>query len=699
GYIHIDSERNTWIGTDGGLVRIDGKSSRVTTFTDALGDRRIWRIMEDSRGRIWVSSLRDVVWIDPESLRIERFWDRADAPDAVEQALAREFIEDNSGNIWISLETLGAPGRLVRYDQDEDAIYVFEHDPSDRTSWSGGSARGIHPHPTDSSRIYFTTRGSGLSEWQAEDGSFRHFGREDGLLDPAVYPGIFDDSGLLWLPTNSGLYRFDPESFEFRRFGLEYGLKSLEFNTGVLARAGNGELFFGGTAGVNSFFPSQIRANDIPPQVVITDFLLFNESVAAGPGSPLAVSISDTDEVRLAHHQDAPSFRFAALHYKRPEANRIRYRLEPVQPNWIDAGVGREASYTNLSPGEYTFRVIAANSDGVWNEEGASVRLVISAPWWARWWAYAIYAALLGAAVFAVDRVQRRRLVRREREAARERELEQAREIERQHRALEQSHRELKATQAQLIESEKLASLGSLTAGIAHEIKNPLNFVNNFAEVGAELADELAEAVAAGRADQAHEIVAELKTNAMQIAKHGRRADDIVKAMMQHARGGASERETVTVNAFLEEYAGLAWHGMRARDHEFQADLVRDFADDVGEIDVLPQELGRVVLNLLNNAFDAVRETHDASVRISSRRLTGQDGDRIEIRVSDNGPGIPADIRDRIFEPFFTTKPTGEGTGLGLSMSYDIVTKGHGGSMTVGESNEGGAEFVVTLPG
>jgi|GEM_PF-922052 len=254
---------------------------------------------------------------------------------------------------------------------------------------------------------------------------------------------------------------------------------------------------------------------------------------------------------------------------------------------------------------------------------------------------------------------------------------------------------DLQATQKQLVEQEKLASLGSLTAGIAHEIKNPLNFVNNFAEVSTELMEELAEAVAKGDSEEATMILDDLRDNATQIAKHGKRADSIVRSMMQHARGGASDRETIVVNDFLEEYANLAWHGMRARDHGFQAEVKRDFDPSAGELQVMPQELGRVVLNLLNNAFDAVKTRDDGFVTVTSQRSD----DGLTIMVADNGPGIPEDIRQKIFEPFFTTKATGEGTGLGLSLSYDIVTKGHGGTMTVGSSETGGALFTITIPG
>jgi C4-dicarboxylate-specific signal transduction histidine kinase len=254
--------------------------------------------------------------------------------------------------------------------------------------------------------------------------------------------------------------------------------------------------------------------------------------------------------------------------------------------------------------------------------------------------------------------------------------------------------RNLQATQAQLVEQEKLASLGSLTAGIAHEIKNPLNFVNNFAEVGAELYSELREAIENNDAEAIKSILLELEQNSEQITKHGKRADSIVRSMMQHAKGGASERETIELNEFLEEYANLAWHGMRARDHGFQAEVTRDLDPSVGEIQAMPQELGRVILNLLNNSFDAIRETPNPVITITTRR--GEND--VVIKLSDNGPGIPEDIREKIFEPFFTTKATGEGTGLGLSLSYDIVTNGHGGQMSVRESADRGAEFVIRLP-
>jgi signal transduction histidine kinase len=276
--------------------------------------------------------------------------------------------------------------------------------------------------------------------------------------------------------------------------------------------------------------------------------------------------------------------------------------------------------------------------------------------------------------------------------------------VEERTAALERSLAELKATQAQLVQQEKLASLGSLTAGIAHEIKNPLNFVNNFAEVNEELADELREAYEADpdiKLADLLDVLGDLKQNAGVIAQHGRRADAIVKSMMQHASGGQGRREKTDVNALVSEYLDLAYHGKRATLPGFNVEIIRSLGEEAGTLEIVPQEMGRVLLNLLNNAFDAVHEraqtengAYVPTVEVSTRRV----GDRVEIRVSDNGPGIPPEVRERVFEPFFTTKPAGGGTGLGLSLSYDIVTQGHGGTLTLEGEPGAGAIVVVALP-
>ncbi|MGA9326192.1 MAG: ATP-binding protein [Salegentibacter sp.] len=280
-------------------------------------------------------------------------------------------------------------------------------------------------------------------------------------------------------------------------------------------------------------------------------------------------------------------------------------------------------------------------------------------------------------------------------------ELEQKRKsIEEANQALNDSIEELKATQAQLVHSEKMASLGELTAGIAHEIKNPLNFVNNFSEVSKELLDEMNQELKKGNFDLVAEIAEDVNLNLEKILHHGKRADGIVKGMLQHSRSNSGKKEAVALNNFIDEFLRLAYHGLKAKDKSFNARMESQFDPEVGEIMTAPQELGRVILNLLTNAFYAVNEkkketeeAYEPTVWISTKK--NKSGVIIEIR--DNGMGIPEDLLDKIFQPFFTTKPTGQGTGLGLSLSYDII-KSHGGELKVESEGGKGSQFIISLP-
>ena len=265
---------------------------------------------------------------------------------------------------------------------------------------------------------------------------------------------------------------------------------------------------------------------------------------------------------------------------------------------------------------------------------------------------------------------------------------------------IEKAYEELKSTQQQLIQSEKMASLGELTAGIAHEIQNPLNFVNNFSEVNDELLKELKTEADKGNLEEVKAIANDIVFNSEKINHHGKRADAIVKGMLQHSRTSSGIKEPTDINALTDEYLRLSYHGLRAKDKSFNATMKTDFDESIGKINIIPQDIGRVVLNLINNAFYAVDEKkkqhqdgYDPIVSISTKK----EKDKIEIKVKDNGNGIPQKVLDKIFQPFFTTKPTGQGTGLGLSLSYDIV-KAHGGELKV-ETKEGeGSAFIIQLP-
>jgi signal transduction histidine kinase len=266
--------------------------------------------------------------------------------------------------------------------------------------------------------------------------------------------------------------------------------------------------------------------------------------------------------------------------------------------------------------------------------------------------------------------------------------------------ALNNTLNDLRATQAQLIQSEKMASLGELTAGIAHEIQNPLNFVNNFSEVNSEMIDELKNELTTGNLQLANEIADDIKSNEEKINHHGKRADAIVKSMLQHSRVSSGQKEPTDINALCDEYLRLSYHGLRAKDKGFNAEIKTDFDPSTGKINVVPQDICRVLLNLINNAFYAVNEQkikNPISYQPTVSVTTMKSENSVTITVKDNGGGIPKNIKEKIFQPFFTTKPTGSGTGLGLSLSYDIV-KAHGGEIRV-ETKEGvGSEFIIQLP-
>lgn len=280
---------------------------------------------------------------------------------------------------------------------------------------------------------------------------------------------------------------------------------------------------------------------------------------------------------------------------------------------------------------------------------------------------------------------------------------ERTSDLSKKNEELEATLDQLKSTQTQLIHSEKMASLGELTAGIAHEIQNPLNFVNNFSEINRELLAEMNEAIAKKDYTEVEALAKDITENEEKITHHGKRADAIVKGMLQHSRSSSAVKELTDINQLADEYLRLAYHGLRAKDKSFNATMNTSFDENVGKANVISQDIGRVILNLITNAFYAVNQRKQnpgglAAYEPTVSLATKKEGNNIVITVTDNADGISPAILDKIFQPFFTTKPTGQGTGLGLSMSNDIVTKGHGGTLTVKTTEGTGTTFMITLP-
>jgi signal transduction histidine kinase/ligand-binding sensor domain-containing protein len=536
----------------------------------------------------------------------------------------------------------------------------------------------------------------GLSRYNPETGEIKTYTASDGLPSMSIQGILADEANKeLWLSTFEGLSRFSIDQEEFNNFSLQDGIHGLLFADGSYLKTSDGLFIFGGNNGITVFRPDQIEKNSIPPKVYITDFKVADKSVIFGPDQIQEI-VPDTDkEIILKHRQNNVSFNYIGIHYSNPSRNQFAYKLENYDDDWREVGNIRTAYYYNLPPGRYTFLVKSSNSNGIWNEEEAKMSFRIIPPWYKTWLAYSIYGLILLALVYSSDRYHRRRVLMKERNLAKELELAHAREIE-------QAYRELKTTQTQLVHAEKMASLGELAAGIAHEIQNPLNFVNNFSEVGVDLVEEMDDEIREENLDAVKSISQDIKQNLQKISHHGKRASAIVKGMLEHSRTSTGVKELTDINALADEYLRLAYHGLKAKDKTFNATYRVDLDPSLQPVNAVPQDMGRVLLNLINNAFYAVsvksRQAVDGfvpTVEVSTKKIV----DKVEIRVKDNGDGIPANVVEKIFQPFFTTKPTGQGTGLGLSLSFDIITQGHGGELKV-ETIEGeGTEFIIKIPG
>jgi len=700
----LDQTNTLWISTTNGLNRYNREDATFTSWTtknSAIGSNSLSAIFQDSRGIIWLGTSQ------------HRYENKSTSADG-----------------------------LIRFDPNSEIFTTFYHDPDDPNSIGNNTVTTI---AEDTSGNLWIGTYNGLNRLDIERKRFQRFLVQDGLPDPVILGLLFDDMGMLWISTMKGLSRFDPITKTFRNFDISDGVQGNRFNDFSYYKARNGELIFGGVAGANYFHPSDIVENAKAPTVILTKMLVNN--------SPFALSdpVYETGNIELDWSQNSVGFEFTAISFRSPELTVYEYKLEGYDSEWISSGTRRFANYTNLPPNDYVFSVRAVNADGVMSTDIASVSIRIKPPLWRTWWAYGFYAIMLAGMVFGVDRTQRRRLIQKERERTRELELAQAKEIEQAYNNLEVAHESLKSAQTQLIQQEKLASLGQLTAGIAHEIKNPLNFVNNFSNVSLEMIDELKQDVdsylLSGFSEDSQrtpvnrelksridESIDDIKINLQKIHEHGSRADGIVKSMLQHSRGGSGKMEPTDLNALVSEFVNLSYHGMRAGNNPIDAEITLDLDENIGEVPLVYEDFSRVILNICTNAFDAMRGAvigYQLSVNSdqgssTTPKVTGgtvipeesghprhegrgtgggtahltvrtrREGDRITIEIEDNGPGIPDEIKDKILQPFFTTKKGTQGTGLGLSITHDII-KAHGGRLDIFSSPGEKTTFIIHL--
>jgi signal transduction histidine kinase/ligand-binding sensor domain-containing protein len=690
----LDMDGNFYISTLKKLIFYNTKTGKKEKFpTDKIiAEGILHSPIQDDNGIIWLrTNGKGICSFNPKTKKFKAYPYRGNGEKitaknagALDDNRVLAIYFDRQHRFWVGTNQ----GSLNLYDPIKDS-FISYYNSKDK------AMRCITSIYEDSSgRLWVGTYQDGIFEFDRKKGKWtRHLNEAYGLLFNGVR-GINEDAlGQLWVTTERGLSRINPKNLSVKNFPLNAILTGQDIG-GIIQnsyRLDDDKLMFALAKGVAVFNPKDLDANPFPPKIHLEE-IVFSNPDADKKEETIRVAFG-LKKLDLPYNQNRIRFNYIGLQYDNPQENTYAYKLDGYDKDWIQAGKIRTVTYTNLSFGKYIFHLKAANSDGVWSKEKAAITILISPPWWRTWWAYLIYFVVFVVSIPAYVAYRARNL-KRENSILEEK-------VAHRTNQLTKSIEDLKNTQSQLIQSEKMASLGELTAGIAHEIQNPLNFVNNFSEVSMELIDEMEVEIGKGDLEEAKTIANDIKQNLEKINYHGKRADSIVKGMLQHSRAGNNVKEPTNINALADEYLRLAYHGLRAKDKSFNAELETHFDASLPKINVIPQDVGRVLLNLFTNAFYATHQkqkTANGEYKPCVSVLTAQKNDIVEITVKDNGMGIPDAIKDKIMQPFFTTKPTGEGTGLGLSLSYDIIVKSHGGTISIDSKENEYTIFTIRLP-
>ena len=743
--IFVDKNDAFWIGTfDRGVTKMKDGAFTIFTSREGLANDNAQSFFEDRKGDLWIGTNDGLNKYSHGKFTTYK------VKDGLSGNSINAIAEDSSGDLWFGSAAGGLnrlhDGKFTSYRVKDGlssdvifSLYVDRHSQlwigtlNSLSKFSGGTFTNFSPrtgealngifdiHEDADGLFWLATAGNGICRFK--DNQFAFITPKDGLFDYNAYVILEDDLGNLWTDCNKGIYSVSRKelndladgkikSLSCMVYGTADGMRNRECNGGSQPagwKASDGRLCFATVKGVAIIDPKSIKLNTIPPPVVIERAVVDNQLMNIG------------EKTELSPGTEKFEFHYAGISFVGPEKVIYKYKLEGFENDWVDAGTRREAFYTHIPHGEYTFRVAARNNDGVWNEAGATATFIIKPYFYQTGWFYALCIFGFVGIGPGVYTLRVRQLKRRELELmsiVRERTKELQHEKEKTEQAFleAEKHREeaeaalgeLKDAQRQLVLSEKMASLGQLTAGIAHEIKNPLNFVNNFAALSSDLTRELRDEVnkQKDRIDPNNvtaieDLLNDLEQNVTKINDHGKRADSIVKGMLLHSRGKSGERQPTDINALLAEYVNLAYHGLRAQDQSFNIKIETEYDPSIGVMNVVPQNLSRVFLNIVNNGCYSTNEkkkTKGAGFSPTIWISTKNFSDKVEIRIRDNGNGIPKSVLDKIFNPFFTTKPTGIGTGLGLSLSYDIIVQEHKGEIKVDTKEGEFAEFIIILP-
>jgi len=654
--IYEDSEKVLWIGTyGGGLSRFNRQQNNFVSYKNnpdnpsSLSDNYVFSIYEDKQKTLWIGTRKGLNQYDRQ---LDKF-----VPYQPQNSHSHEEIsviyEDNSGGLWI-----GTIGDGLSKLQTGVPSVRYQHEPQNPNSLSDNKISSIHEDATGI--LWIGTYGGGLNQF---DGStFTHYKEEDGLPNNTVYGILEDDQGYLWLSTNKGLAKFNPKTRTFRNYDVSDGLQSNEFNANACHKSQDGELFFGGINGFNSFYPLQVKDNPYIPPIAITGFKIFNQPVSFGEDSPLQQPISETRAITLAYYQSFFAFEFAALNFLQPQKNQYAYKLEGFDQDWNEIGTQRNTNYTYMPHGTYQFRVKGSNNDNIWNEEGTAIQITILPPLWKTWWAYTLYVLTILAILVSYIRAQQRKLLAKQQELEHEQqELEREQQIS-----------------AQLKEADKLKD--EFLANTSHELRTPLNGIIGIAE---SLVDG-----AAGRVNQ------QLRSNLAMIVSSGRRLFSLVNDILDFSQLKQKEINLQIKALDIRTLTEIVLAQTKPLIGSKKLQLSNTIPSDLPPINADENRIQQILYNLVGNA---IKFTEQGQVEISAEIANKE----LAITVSDTGIGVLPEKCERIFEAFEqadggTARIYG-GTGLGLAVTQQLVHL-HGGKMSVQSQPGVGSQFTFTLP-
>jgi two-component system sensor histidine kinase ChiS len=670
--LYQDKKGILWIGTyGGGLNRFNPKTQQFTAYRHdpnqptSLSDDYILSIYEDSNNTLWVGTMENgLEQFDRQTGKFIHFTHDSQNPQSLSDNTILCIYEDSNQTLWIG--TLDGLNKKNQSNHGQPTFTRYQHQPNDPTSLSDNEISAIY----ESSRgqLWIGTAGGGLNLLDRQTSTFIHYRELDGLPNDTIYGILEDEQDYLWLSTNKGLSRFNPLNKTFKNYDVSDGLQSLEFN-GAYAKSPQGELFFGGINGFNAFFPAQVKDNTYIPPVVMTDFEIFNKSVTIGKNSPLQQHISETTAITLSYKQTFFSFQFAALNFILPNKNQYAYKLEDFDNDWNYIGNRRNAYYTNVPYGEYTFRVKASNNDAVWNEQGNTIHITILPPPWRTWWAYLLYALTLIAIVTRYLWVQQKKLLDKQRELEKERQIA-----------------------AQLKEADRLKD--EFLANTSHELRTPLNGI-----IG--IADSLIDG-ATGTLSQS------TNNNLAMIVSSARRLLNLVNDILDFSKIKQKEIALQKKAVDMQTIAELVLTLTRPLIGNKPVQLNNAIPTELPPSNADESRVQQILYNLVGNA---IKFTDRGTITLSAQLIhCPKNGDEqndnapqqwLAITVSDTGIGIPAKKLDRIFEAFEqadgSTSRIYGGTGLGLAVTQQLVRL-HGGQLTVQSEIGKGSNFTFTLP-